>query len=324
MNKGVFRPEEVLFSLTDRCNLSCSHCDITPGSKTISFGYAIKFVRACASAGLKRMGFTGGEPFLAGDLLSRIIREAVRNNIHFNRIMTNGVWFKNKTELVPALKKIHRAGYDGDICVSVDAFHRQDLRKAALFIEEARRIWDRPDVISIAAVMGAKEAVTRRKLTRLARMLNAKIVLSSASNSFMKKDGLFIKILFIKLSSAGKAARVKHPWGDKWFKDDFCKGPGNALFVLPDGRVLPCCGYSNDADTLTIGSIKKDGPKKLIRNALKNSFVSAIFSSGLHPIRKKLELLGVRFPGRTLDHCFFCGYLTKNIDKHTLNKALGY
>jgi len=309
MKKPRFRPLEILFSLTDKCNLSCRHCNIKKSPATLNKKDAIRFIGACADTGIRRIGFTGGEPFLAADILQKLIKESVKKHMFFNRIMTNAAWFKTRKDLFSRLKKIFYAGYDGDICVSIDAFHRQSLKKAALFIKTASDIWGRKDMVSIASVRGAKEGETRKRLTRLAHLLNARIQFNSNKNAFIKKDSLFIRIFYIDLSLVGKAAGLKNPWDGRWFKDDFCKGPGNVFFVLPDGTVKPCCGYANDSGLLTIGSIKTDTPRKLLRNANKNNFVSGIFGKGLHHIRRVLEKSGVRFPGKTSNHCFFCGYL---------------
>jgi len=233
----------------------------------------------------------------------------------FGRIMTNGGWFRTDKELVLALDRLFRAGYDGDLCLSVDAFHRQDLKKCASFARAAGAVWRRHDVVSIAAVKGAKEGQTRRRLAGFARLLRGRLIIVSGRPAAIKNESIFIKIFYIDLSGVGKAAGLKNAWDGKWFKDDLCKGPGNVLSVLPDGTVKPCCGYAADADILTIGSIKRDSPKQLIRNARKNRFIASVFSSGLHPIRRRLESRGVRFPGKTTNHCFFCDYLIRAFPK---------
>lgn len=309
MKTRIFRPDEVLFSPTSQCNLRCAHCDIEKRPAALPIKTAVRFLDACARAGVKRVGFTGGEPFFALDFLCALTKETVRRQMSFSRIMTNGACFKNNGSMVSALKKLFSAGYDGDICVSVDAFHNQDLQKVASFIMAAADIWRRPDIVSIAAVKGALENKTRRRIARLTRLLNT------------RKD-LFIRVFYIDLSPVGKASRLKDPWDGKWFKDDFCKGPGNVFFVLPDGKVSPCCGYANDTDLLAIGSIKHDTPKKLRQNAQKNRFVSTIFSSGFHTIRKSLERSGIRFPGKTTNHCFFCHYLTGCVPRSILKECL--
>jgi len=259
------------------------------------------------------LSLTGGEPFLALDLMCAISKEAARLGMLFGRIMTNGGWFRTDKELVSALDSLFRAGYDGDLCLSVDAFHQQDLKKCASFIRASAVAWRRHDIVTIAAVKGAKESQTRKRLATLARIMHARLITAKGRPVAIKNREFFIRISYIDLSPIGKAARLKKAWDGKWFKDDLCKGPGNVFFVLPDGTVKPCCGYASDADILTIGSIKRDSPRQMIRNARENQFVSAVFSSGLHPIRRRLEDAGMRFPGKTTNHCFFCYYLTNGL-----------
>lgn len=379
MKTRRFNPQEVIFSPTTECNLRCAHCDIEQRKTALPQKAALKFLGRLAGAGIKRVGFTGGEPFLALGFLCAITKEAVRRGMLFGRIMTNAGWFKTEKELNLALQRLFRSGYDGDFCVSVDAFHHQALRKAASFIKAAAAIWRRPDIVSIASVKGARESITHRRLLTLATLLNSRLsgfkrrhtyiimeptrakargsldgILSGHSSSTspfphnnlfssgiptepkgegreraricgrecIKSADLFIKVLPIDLSAVGKAACLKNPWEGKWFRDDFCRGPGNVFFILPDGTVKPCCGYATDADMLTIGSIKRDTPQKLLRNAANNPFVRAVFGLGLHPLRKRLEQAGARLPGKTTNHCFFCYYITHYLPRPLLSKCL--
>jgi len=322
MKSHGFQPKEILFSPTTNCNLRCAHCDIEQRSELLNKKVAIKFLAACARAGINRVGYTGGEPFLALDFMCAVSKEAAHHGMVFGRIMTNGSCFRTGRELTSALDRLYSAGYDGDLCLSVDAFHRQDIQKCASFIRAAAAIWARSDIVSIAAVKGAKEKETERKIAHLAEILHGRLIRINGKPAAIKSKNLFIKISYIELSPIGKAADLKDAWDGRWFKDDLCKGPGNALFVLPDGTVKPCCGYAADADILTIGSIKQDSPKQLLHNARVNRFIVSIFSSGFHPIRKRLLRYGVRFPGKTTNHCFFCYYLTHSIPRPLLDKCL--
>ena len=242
--------------------------------------------------------------------------------MRFSRITTNGAWFSTHREMEQALRRLIAAGYDGDICVSIDAFHRQDLRKVAAFIKQATGLAQRPDAVSVAAIKGVRESGTLARLKDLVCLLQGRFLRESEALAWIKNNDLFIRISFGDYSSVGKAGMLKHPWKDeRWFKDDYCRGPGNVLFVLPDGTVKPCCGYA-DTGLLTLGSIYRDAPATLITNARKNPFVAAIFSRGLAPIRKDLEKAGVTFPGKTTDHCFFCDHLARKIQPSILDHTL--
>jgi len=302
-----FRPTEVLFSPTADCNLDCPHCTTEKSDQKLPVNIAGEFLSGCLKAGMKRVGFTGGEPFLNPGFIYSITRLAVEEGMLFDRIMTNGVWYKNKTKLKSVLERLRASGYDGDICVSVDAFHRQNLKKLAMFIETVALVWNRPDMVSIAFIGKASEGATRKKLKDLARLVD---------------KGIMLKKIKIDISPVGKASRFRKAWGKKWFKDDYCAGPGNTLFVLPNGDVKPCCGYATDSDRLTIGNIRRDSANDMIARARKDSFVSAVFGAGLGKIRISMEKSGFKFPGKTDNHCFFCHYLLNEAPYDLLKKCL--
>jgi MoaA/NifB/PqqE/SkfB family radical SAM enzyme len=317
----VFAPDEVLFSPVWACNLSCPHCDNKKVKGRLAGAKAIRFLKSCKDAGINKVGFTGGEPFLAPVFLFSVAKEAVRQGMFFDRIMTNGVWYTSKADLRRKLKGLFHAGFDGSICVSVDAFHKQPLGKLTCFIRTAESVWRRPDVVSIACVMGARNTLSRRKLARLAGLLNGKLVAIDSFRRRIEAPSIFIRILKIDLSPVGRAHKLKNPWTGAWFKDDRCKGPGNVLFVLPDGRVKPCCGYATDSERLTIGDVE-DSAEEIIINARRNRFVSAIFSQGLSGVRKRLKAFGVKFPGKADNNCFFCWYILNRVPKEALGRCL--
>ena len=309
-----FRPEEVLFSSTTSCNLACPHCVIKRSKTVLSIKAAEKFLIDCKENGINRVGFTGGEPFLAREFLYSITKFAVEKRFLFTRVMTNGVWYKDSRDLEQTLKRLFEAGYDGSICISVDAYHAQDAGKLARFIEIAHAIWRRPDIISVVYATGS-DNVTKQKLSRLARLLKGRLSGFGGSHPSIRSGELFIKIGRIELSPIGKAERLRDPWDGRWFKEDYCKGPGNVFFVEPSGTVKPCCGYASGSSSLSIGNIKKDTVAAMIKNIRQNPVVCAIFNSGLKHIRDRLIKRGMKFPGKTGNSCFFCHYILTKVPR---------
>lgn len=318
----AFKPEEVLFSPTAECNLACPHCAAAPSRSRLSAKRAIDFLDSCKNVGVKRVGFTGGEPFLVPAFLTAVVRAAVERGYLFDRIMTNGVWWHGASELSGGLSALLEAGYDGDICVSVDAFHRQALPKVARLIAVAVRFWRRPDVVSLACVFGAYDKETVSMLRELARLLKGCLTGSPAGRFYIKSGSVFARVCPIDIAPVGRAAALKDPWDGRWFKDDRCKGPGNVFLVMPNGDVKPCCGYASDLDELTIGNIERDSAADLLRKARSNRFVRTVYESGLGRARRRLERAGVAFPGKTSSHCFLCEYILKNVPKGILNRCL--
>lgn len=317
-----FRPTEVLFSPTADCNLACPHCDTRKSRSVLSRSSAARFLAQCARAGIRRVGFSGGEPFLRPGFLYALSREAVILGMYFDRVMTNGVWWKNRRELAGVFSGLRDAGYDGSICVSADAFHRQDSDKLACFIKMAVKVWNRPDMISVAYVAGAKDRETRSLLLKLAGLLGGRLKSSGSRLSRIEGPGIFIRLLKIDISPVGKAEKLKDPWDGRWFKEDRCRGPGNVLFVLPNGDVKPCCGYATDSGSLTIGNIGRDSAGSILKNIPGNRFVYTVYNSGLSVLRRRLQKDGVRFPGKTTNHCYFCRYILSSIPGRILARNL--
>ena len=317
-----FKPLEVLFSPTAVCNLSCRHCQSENTGQSLPIPLAEIFLESCKDAGVEKIGFTGGEPFLNPEFLYRISRLGLELDMYFDRLMTNGVWFKDKTHLKQVLFKLYDYGYDGAICVSVDAFHRQSLEKLKLFMETALKIWGRGDLISIASVRGAEDEKTLKILRDLADKLDAKLNIFLGGAMAIKNSRLFMPINFIDLSPVGRASKIKNAWDGKWFKEDFCAGPGNVFLVEPDGSVKPCCGYAGHNKLLTVGNIARDSAEMIIKNIESNFFTRAVFTRGLSGIRERMEKKGVKFPKKTTNHCFFCNYLIEKFPAPDLKKLI--
>jgi hypothetical protein len=318
----AFCPEEILLSPTGSCNLACVHCGIKRTAARLPVKLVRKFLVECKKDGIDRVGFTGGEPFLAGNFLYAVTKFAAKEGFLFSRIMTNGVWYKSEHELNAFLRKLFNAGYDGSICLSVDAYHPQSARKLARFIKCARSVWNRTDIVSIVYVTG-RDLPTKAKLAKLARLLKGRLSGFGSKSAHIRSADTFIRISKIDLSPIGKAFMLKDPWDGRWFKEDYCKGPGNVFSVEPSGEIKPCCGYASALTDLSIANIARGCTAGITENIRQNRIVYAIFNSGLSSIKDKLIKRGVRFPGKTSNHCFFCHYVLTKVPRPVLLKALG-
>jgi len=108
-------------------------------------------------------------------------------------------------------------------------------------------------------------------------------------------------------------------WDGKWFVEDYCEGPGQALIVNPRGEVKPCCGFASDLDQLTIGNIYRDSVAEVIRRGREHPYVGKVFRDGLTAIRDEILARDPNaLPGATANHCYFCWYvLTKGVFDQT-------
>lgn len=291
----MFTPTEIIFSSTTLCNLHCAHCFVKRDSVSLSAEKAMDFLSSCRKSKdckIDKVGFSGGEPFLAMDFLYKVITFSRKNDFMFDQIMTNGVWWKDEEELTQTLQKIYDAGYDGKIGISYDNFHGQNYGKIRAFCRSVNKIFGE-ESISVQAV--ADPILDDEKTEKLESELDA------LGNDF-SADIFILPQTF--------QSEDKRGWqSDEWFKEDLCQGPGNILFVHPDGNIAPCCGFANENCALFIGKIT-DSFEKVMQNANKNPMVKLCFEKGLSSLIPKLEKEN-KLPGKTGDICTFCDFIAK-------------
>jgi uncharacterized Fe-S cluster-containing radical SAM superfamily protein len=324
-----FNPQEVIFAPTSQCNLSCEHCRVDRTRSSLNaplrISDALTFLEDCAASGIDRVGFSGGEPFLEGDFLESIIKKAVELDMYFDRLMTNGVWWHDDTQLETELARVLDAGFDGTIGISVDDWHAQKPSDIASFIRAVGKLAGRYDMIEIISVTGKDGSIPRDMLESVASMLDAKLVMSgkrpisirdsvwnrNSTSGMDDGSGKNIAVSIIEYSpGAGEADAWK---AERWFTDDWCAGPGNVLYVHADGSVAVCCGFANENSELIAGHVS-DGCQKLIETARTLPHVKRCYEQGLASWRKEREAAGMTFPGKASDICFFCDWLCKNND----------
>ncbi len=312
-----FNPKEVIFAPTAACNLHCAHCRVDrsrgTGAKRLTVERAITFLRDCADNGIERVGFSGGEPFLAFDFLVALCAETVNLDLFFDRLMTNGDWYKDESELRETLEAVYDAGFDGTIGLSLDDWHGQDGERAALFLQAAIEISGRPDGVEIDSALTADGRYPTELLKSVAASLSARsgsradlILDGGLPVAIAGAEGLRISVTGIPYS---RPSDDPEAWKEAaWFKDDWCLGPGNVLYAHADGSVAACCGFANERPELALGTVD-DPVEALIAAGLSGNHTRLCYQTGLATYRAELEARGFRFPGKTGDICFFCDWL---------------
>ncbi|MBL8967097.1 MAG: radical SAM protein [Spirochaetaceae bacterium] len=316
----MFRPEEIIFAPTARCNLRCAHCRVTRVPDELDAASAIAFMEDCAARGVERVGFSGGEPFLRPDFLREVSSAAVGLGLLFDRLMTNGVWWRDEAELTEVLGGLADAGFDGKLGLSVDAYHDSEAEALGAFVLAAFGAFGRRDCVEILSVESADDAPLLEKLRRLAAVAGGGLILEDGRPAAIaeapprrgappRPDGEELRIDIRRFPYS--AAAEEDAWrSESWFEDDWCAGPGNVFYVHPNGKVAVCCGFANENEELVVGRLS-EGCEALLASAARSPRVRACYETGLGERRKALEASGTIFPGKTSDLCFFCDYLCK-------------
>src|SRR4051794_26718780 len=96
----TFRPNYLSFAGTYQCNLTCPHCCVLiEWPDRLDIAAALRFLEDAHAYGIELLGFTGGEPFLYPEFLVAVTRRAAALGFRFDKLVTNGVWFRDDADL---------------------------------------------------------------------------------------------------------------------------------------------------------------------------------------------------------------------------------
>jgi organic radical activating enzyme len=320
MNRGMgrtndrrrtFRPNYLSFAGTYQCNLSCPHCCVPiEWPDRLPIPVALRFLEDAAAQGISIIGFTGGEPFLYPEFLHTLCRRAAELGLRFDKIMTNGVWFRDEAHLEAVLRELQGTRFTGKLGLSVDKFHGIETAKLATFCRAARRISDRDAIISLSYASPAPDRGLQ-PVRALAKDLEAVVEWSELLHRYiLVGPDITMTLNWNHLAAVERAEHLPTNWDGIWFEEDYCEGPGQALIVTPKGEVKPCCGFASDLDQLTIGNIYEDTVAEIIERGRNHPYVGKVFREGLSAIRDAILARDPdALPGATSNHCFFCWYV---------------
>jgi pyruvate-formate lyase-activating enzyme len=307
-----FRPRELILSPTYQCNLTCPHCCVPiEWTDRLDIATAIRFLEDARKIGIRTLGFTGGEPFVYPEFVIAVTKRAAELGYSFDKVMTNGVWFEDESQLERVLADLRDAGFTGKIGLSVDKFHGIQTDKLATFCRIVRLVFERDSILSLSYASRSPDQGLE-PIHKLASELAAVVDWSPLLNRYLLVAPDFTMTLnWNHLATVERAESLPgNPWDGEWFEEDYCEGPGQALIVNPKGEVKPCCGFASDLDQLTIGNIHEHSAAEIIERGRNHPYVGKVFRDGLSAIRDEiLERDPEALPGATSNHCYFCWYV---------------
>ena len=140
----TFRPNYLSFAGTYQCNLACPHCCVPiEWPDRLDVAAALRFLEQARAFGIEVLGFTGGEPFLYPEFVHTLCRRATALGYRYDKVMTNGVWYRDESQLEEVLGELAAAGFTGKLGLSVDKFHGSHTAKLAAFCRTAPHLWPR-------------------------------------------------------------------------------------------------------------------------------------------------------------------------------------
>ena len=331
MKSKGFHPTEIIFSTTTACNLHCEHCFINRTPHKLEISDAVRLIESCVESGGKpgagdkngtplpvidRIGFSGGEPFLYMDFLIEVTKAAIDHDLMFDQIMTNGDWWQDVADLTATLQKLYDAGYDGKIGLSWDSYHGQSSDRMITFISKVQEIFgeDSINIQTVENTEGGSLPLAPEAVVSTSSTTASSTTPSAGDTPATPPFPGNIPVYPLPRTYPSDDPRA---WqARRWFKEDYCQGPGNIFYVHADGNIAPCCGFANENPTLFIGTIH-DSFESIMQNAAANPMIKICYEEGLshyrrHGLKKCLRSQEKKLPGTTGDICTLCDFVCKS------------
>lgn len=235
--------------VTTRCTAACKHCcfgctprgDQLSGDVTMTLAEAKSYIDqvSALSGGIRRLGMSGGEPFLLRHDLVEIVRYGRDKGAKRITINTACYWATSRKAALWRLRPLRAAGLD-QLDISTDDFHTEfiSLDNVRLALEVGRELGLE---VSVNSVITRK---TNNQHTILAQLGDAaagvtahewKCMPTGAAQQFIPLDDLFQK--------PGLPAEP-------------CPAPN--FIIRPDGDAYFCCSPSGWTPDLKLGNAKED------------------------------------------------------------------
>ena len=287
---------EVALMLTRRCNMACGHCSVESGPhvrEEPSQDDLLELVRQAASAGVRWIRLTGGEPMIRMPIVLRLLRECQRLGVN-TTISTNGFWGRDPRAARRHVRALRRAGI-GTLAVSYDRYHAEFQNLAP--------------VQHIARAAARERVPVSITLTRIADDPQ----LTDIVEQF--RDLPFVQLRFYDVQPVGRA-RTLPPSSLRSEVEGFCAACA-APSITDDGRVIACNGpayFADERSPLHVGKLRDHSLAELLDRHASDPILETIRTAGPAGLRDELRRLpgfeGFPFRRRYFGICDLCQHIT--------------
>lgn len=298
--------KNIAISLTHKCNAHCEHCcfDCSPSNtRSLSTTIIKELVDfAVNNKHIKRVSFTGGEPFLRENLLYESIKE-VKDSEKITTCVTNGFWAKDMKTTKEKLQKLYILGLD-TLSISFDDFHQRYIN-----LENIKNILRCR--IQIPIKMSLNMTITNKDTGLL--------LINKLDNNLLD-----IPINRHAVIMCGRAKNITKNNFIQRYNINNCLACGDrTLFINSDGKCYPCCSPVIAETCLCLGDIHKESIDVVWKRFTNNKLLYIIKKEGLNwfiDICRKDNI--IKFREMYGSPCEVCKNIFKNIN--TIEKLLPY
>lgn len=312
-------PKIISMITTYRCPASCEQCCFRCGpleGPTITLDEGLRLIDESAEiSSVKLMVFTGGECFLLGESLVKLVEYSTKRGL-LTRCVTNGYWATSSKSAKTRINQLKAAGLN-EINFSTGSFHSnhvpiKNVIQGAIVCAESEintviniELFQESkfDCDIIAENKSIKKLVEQRKIqiNRNRWMPNGKELLENI------QEGPENSRYSTPISHEESASRF---YGEQ--NKSACASSLNILAITPDLKLISCCGLTlrympdlvlGDLRTQTISQALKDtkpdilkmwlfleGPEKVLDFVRSHDVDFSLPSEAVHPCHSCLSL----------------------------------
>lgn len=256
----IIAPHTLSLLVTKRCTAACDHCCFTchpHRSESIPVDNIYKYIeQATMFPTMRVVVFTGGECFLLGEDLDRLVKWA--NDLGFiTRFVSNGYWASSRQTARRRLERLKAAG----------------LKEANFSTGDCHAEYVKPEFVRNGALASVDLGIT------------AVIACEVFRDSQFDLEGFLSDPEFSELVDSGKIILRLSPWmtfdgkrdlehTDDYLnvmRDDRLSGGGcttalKVLAVTAEEDLIACCGLTMDSiDEVHLGSLKTETIGEIVR-----------------------------------------------------------
>jgi hypothetical protein len=247
---GYPPPFRIGLILTERCDVSCTHCWFGCGpdrTATMSQYNAQDYVDKAAQARtVEWMSLTGGEPMLYPSLVEGLVAYASRSGLR-TELVTNCNWASTPEKAVGTLRRLRDAGLDV-LNLSADDFHQPVIP-----FERVRNTYEAAKGLGVKMVVMTALRRGGSRLMDIKRLLGDAILAPGAEN-LADHTAIGIESGFTPVGRGFSLPK------SEWFLDGSpltsgCGAVLRDLGVTPSGELLPCCSASAILPAFSLGNL---------------------------------------------------------------------
>lgn len=246
---------QVNIIIGNKCTARCDFCtnESSPeGCFNLSLEKCRQLIKTTKRLGFKRVGFSGGEPFIYRKLLLELIDVTHENSLGFV-VATNGYWGKDPKEAESLIVRLRSKGLL-KLQLSYDVEHSKYVKEEAIYnVLRACKMTNVPVILYSAFYPGEKKI---HELLDLSGFDNVEINEGEVIN--VGRAGINEEKLMrrqTEIPSIGKCPRLLQ------------------ITVNFDGEIYPCCSVGGFSKGLSVGNLVAAQLEGLTKMVLSKTFV---------------------------------------------------